>query len=70
MNVTESLVFREGGKKRPQSEDLPQVAEQGFRDRGWDSNLNQGTLYVGRYPYFRYSNIFPEVLGDENNVKT
>ena len=32
MNVTESLVFREGGKKRPQSEDLPQVAKQGFRE--------------------------------------
>ena len=32
MYVTESLVFREGGKKRPQSEDLPQVAKQGFRD--------------------------------------
>jgi hypothetical protein len=32
INVTESLVFREGGKKRPQSEDLPQVAKQGFRE--------------------------------------
>jgi len=32
MNVTESLVFREGGKKRPQSEDLPQVVKQGFRE--------------------------------------
>ena len=28
----QSLVFREGGKKRPQSEDLPQVAKQGFRE--------------------------------------
>jgi len=32
INVTESHVFREGGKKRPQSEDLPQVAEQGSRE--------------------------------------
>jgi hypothetical protein len=32
MNVTESHVFREGGKKRPQSEDLPQVMKQGFRE--------------------------------------
>jgi hypothetical protein len=32
MNVTESLVFREDGKKRPQSEDLPQVAKQSFRE--------------------------------------
>ena len=32
MNVTESLDFREGGKKRPQSEDLPQVAKQSFRE--------------------------------------
>ena len=31
-DVTESHVFREGGKKRPQSEDLPQVAKQGFRE--------------------------------------
>ena len=32
MNATESHTFREGGKKRPQSEDLPQVAKQGFRE--------------------------------------
>ena len=32
VNPGQSLVFREGGKKRPQSEDLPQVAKQGFRE--------------------------------------
>jgi hypothetical protein len=42
MNVTESLVFREGGKKRPQSEDLPQVAKQGFRELELGFYLLQG----------------------------
>ena len=32
MNVTENYVFREDGKKRPQSEDLPQVVKQSFRE--------------------------------------
>ena len=31
-NVTESHAFREDGKKGPQSEDLPQVMKQGFRE--------------------------------------
>ena len=60
MYVTESPVFREGGKKRPQSEDLPQVAKQGFRD------LELGFYAMdvpnnGYHLQFSYSTRFPEV---------
>ena len=62
MNVTESHVFREGGKKRPQSEDLPQVAKQGFRELELGFYIYKVCPLFGYYLHFSYSNSFPEVL--------